>query len=164
MKETDVPTNDSASTLRKETDGVIYEPIHIAGDKGTNATRSSSIDEKRAQTAETEVSGHGVNISRAEAEFAELNRELSKASHLSRVQSRQSRKVVVNTDVEKAFEDGASEEQFDLESVLRGNRDEEERAGIKSKKIGVMFEDLTVSGIGGVKSKSNQMLSISNVS
>lgn len=85
------------------------------------------------------------------APFAELNKELSRTSHISRVQSRQSRKGATHTDVEKAEDETSSEEQFDLETVLRGNRDEEESAGIKSKRIGVVFEDLTVSGIGGVK-------------
>jgi hypothetical protein len=54
--------------------------------------------------------------------------------------------------VEKVAEsDVSEEEQFDLETVLRGNRDEEEAAGIKSKHVPVIWENLTVSGIGGVK-------------
>jgi ATP-binding cassette subfamily G (WHITE) protein 2 (SNQ2) len=115
----------------------------------TGRDSESTIGEKAAQTYERDnAHPNGVNISRAEADFAELNRELSRTSHLSRVQSRQSRK---GADVEKAADETSSEEQFDLESVLRGNRDEEERAGIKSKRIGVVFEGLTVSGIGGVK-------------
>jgi ATP-binding cassette subfamily G (WHITE) protein 2 (SNQ2) len=58
------------------------------------------------------------------------------------------------TDVEKtgiASSDASSEEPFDLEKTLRGGREEEEAAGIKSKRIGVVWDNLTVSGIGGVK-------------
>jgi hypothetical protein len=163
MDSSNPPNNNS--TAHEETDGVTYEAIHS---ERTNAGRnrdsiSTVTSEKEASSSDkfhengvSNVSG-GVNVSRAEAEFAELSKELSRASNLSRkisrVQSRQSRKNEVPADVEKAIEesDASSEEQFDLESVLRGNRDEEERAGIKSKHIGVVWENLTVSGIGGVR-------------
>ncbi|KAJ9640005.1 ATP-binding cassette transporter snq2 [Coniosporium tulheliwenetii] len=97
----------------------------------------------------------GVDVERAEASFAELNRELSRTSShmrsLSRTQSRRSIARAAAPDVEKAESDESTEEQFDLERTLRGNRDEEEAAGIKSKRIGVLWDGLTVSGIGGVK-------------
>jgi len=145
MDKADVPL--STAALREEPGSAAKEAGHTRGDSESIATISSSTGEKNAQH-----SGH-VNISRAEAEFAALNREFSRTSHLSRTKSRQSRKGA-NADIEKAAdEENASEEAFDLETVLRGNRDEEESAGIKSKRIGVVFEDLTVSGIGGVKSK-----------
>lgn len=71
---------------------------------------------------------------------------------MSRVQSKQSRKGDVVTDVEKATVEGSesSDEPFDLEATLRGGKDEEEAAGIKSKRIGVVWDGLTVSGIGMV--------------
>ena len=58
-----------------------------------------------------------------------------------------------HTDIEKGADGSSisSDEAFDLEKTLRGNRDEEEAAGIKSKRIGVAWDGLTVSGIGGVK-------------
>ncbi|KAF2685329.1 ABC transporter CDR4 [Lentithecium fluviatile CBS 122367] len=134
--------------LQKETEGTTFEAIHPSGHY-TRRDSESTVGGTGLHTPEKD-NAHpaGVDISRAEAEFAELNRELSRTSHLSRVQSRHSRK---GADVEKAADETSSEEQFDLETVLRGNRDEEERAGIKSKRIGVVFEGLTVSGIGGVK-------------
>lgn len=141
--------------ISKEGGGPVYESIHSPtahnhSDEESVTTVSGSHAEHGVQP--TEAPGH-VNISRAEADFAELNREFSRSSHLSRTKSRQSRKGTATADVEKAAEDDAeSQASFDLETVLRGNRDEEEAAGIKSKKIGVAFEDLTVSGIGGVKS------------
>ena len=101
-----------------------------------------------------EKSGHGVNVERAEAEFAELCKELSHASHasqkLAKIQSWQS-KGGATADVEKADECDSSIEPFDLESTLRGTKAEEEAAGIKAKRIGVYWDGLTVSGIGGVK-------------
>jgi ATP-binding cassette, subfamily G (WHITE), member 2, SNQ2 len=112
----------------------------------------------------------GVNVERAEHEFAELSKELSRHSQRSRVlekvQSRKSAKsekipcANEGKDPEKgiaadADESSASatedEEPFDLEKTLRGNRDQEEREGIKSKRIGVLWDGLTVGGVGGVK-------------
>ncbi|EMC93966.1 hypothetical protein BAUCODRAFT_75202 [Baudoinia panamericana UAMH 10762] len=95
----------------------------------------------------------GVNVVGAEKEFAELQRELSHVSRmLSRQQSRRSEKGRVQ-DVEKAASTGVSDEHepFDLEETLRGNKRMEEDAGIKGKQIGVMWEDLTVRGMGGSK-------------
>ncbi|KAI9871192.1 MAG: hypothetical protein M1830_003216, partial [Pleopsidium flavum] len=55
-------------------------------------------------------------------------------------------------DVEKAASLGDSgTERWDLEEVLRGSKAADYEAGIKSKRIGVIWENLTVSGIGGVK-------------
>jgi ATP-binding cassette subfamily G (WHITE) protein 2 (SNQ2) len=95
----------------------------------------------------------GVSVTKAEADFAELQRELTQHSQkLSKTQSKSS--VAVNgKDVEKdASSTGSSitEQQFDLESVLRGNQDAEHEAGIRSKQIGVIWDNLTVSGAGGV--------------
>jgi hypothetical protein len=132
--------------LDQETAEVIYEAIHPERPQhsaGSNTT-ATHYDEKN-------IHDGGVNISQAEADFAELNRELSRASHISRRSSR-IHKAGATADIEKSGgSDVSSEEPFDLERVLRGNRDEEEAAGIKSKHIGVVWEGLTVSGIGGVK-------------
>ncbi|KAF2021330.1 hypothetical protein BU24DRAFT_19386 [Aaosphaeria arxii CBS 175.79] len=170
MEKPNVPLNNS--TDREEPSGPTYEAIHPEHPSTTDAgahhqrnrasistvsssdlTAGEAHSEKRTDAAY--VKG-GVNVARAEAEFAELNRELSRTSNLSRrisrVQSRQSHKNTASQDVEKApASDDSSDEPFDLQAVLRGNRDEEEAAGIKSKRIGVVWDGLTVSGIGGVK-------------
>ena len=101
----------------------------------------------------------GINVQRAEEEFAYLQRELSGISQasrkLSRTQSKQStrsRKGAVQ-DVEKtaSFTDLESDaEQFDLESTLRGVQAAEKDSGIRSKHIGVVWEGLQVRGTGGV--------------
>lgn len=151
--------------MQRETQGTTFEAIHTNhnhSQRDYNSVRTASVDngtarnsrEYTAKAGFSDVTG-GVNVQRAEADFAELSKELSRSSHisrrLSRVQSRQSRKDQATTDVEKgdiADSEASSEETFDLEKTLRGGRDEEEAAGIKSKRIGVVWDGLTVSGIG----------------
>jgi ATP-binding cassette subfamily G (WHITE) protein 2 (SNQ2) len=164
MENSSVPMNHS--TVREETEGTTYEAIHPERNQIKHddpSARTGSIDNDTARNSHqynekgfSDIVG-GVNVHRAEQDFAELSKELSRTSNLSRrlsrVQSRQSRKGA-NTDVEKSAapsSDASSEEAFDLEKTLRGSRDEEEAAGIKSKRIGVVWENLTVSGVGGVK-------------
>ncbi|KIX09317.1 uncharacterized protein Z518_00396 [Rhinocladiella mackenziei CBS 650.93] len=94
----------------------------------------------------------GVDVERAEKDFAELSRELSAISRrMSRTQSKTS--AAKERDLEKATSSSeyASEDVFDLETTLRGNREADHAAGIKSKYIGVIWENLTVRGIGGTK-------------
>ncbi|KAK1060938.1 ATP-binding cassette transporter snq2 [Friedmanniomyces endolithicus] len=96
----------------------------------------------------------GVNVVGAEKDFAELQRELSHVSRkLSRQQSRRSERHKVPSDLEKAVSAEASEEDepFNLEETLRGNKLLEEESGIKGKQIGVIWENLTVKGMGGSK-------------
>jgi ATP-binding cassette subfamily G (WHITE) protein 2 (SNQ2) len=165
MEKTSVPLNNS--TMREETEGRTYESIHPERNHAQHdnaSVRTASIDNATARNSQqynetgfSDVQG-GVNIHRAEQDFADLSKELSRSSNnarrLSRVQSRQSRKDQAVADIEKAgvaASDDSSEETFDLEKTLRGSREDEEAAGIKSKRIGVVWDDLTVSGIGGVK-------------
>ena len=112
------------------------------------ASQRSSFDVVRSEK--------GVDVLGAERQFAQLQRQLSHYSQaskkLSRQQSRRSEKHSVR-DVEKAISSQSSEESepFDLEDTLRGNKSLEEEAGIKSKQIGVIWENLTVKGVGGAK-------------
>ncbi|PVI00433.1 ABC transporter CDR4 [Periconia macrospinosa] len=149
MEKSHVPLNNN--TAGEDTEGTTFEAIHASGRQVDNDSISTTSAAGSTAVPTPEKNHHtgGVNVSRAVADFAELNRELSRTSHLSRVQSRRSQKGAA-ADVEKAV-DESSEEPFDLQTVLRGNRDEEEMAGIKSKQIGVSFDGLTVRGIGGVK-------------
>lgn len=99
----------------------------------------------------------GVNVRQAQEEFAQLSRQLSGISQRSR-QSQKEKHHKDNiksgvTDVEKVASSDVSEEEerFDLESYLRGNKSLEDEAGIKSKRVGVMWDGLTVCGLGGAK-------------
>jgi ATP-binding cassette subfamily G (WHITE) protein 2 (SNQ2) len=161
MDKVEVPMSTTALREAPESAAKEKEVGRSRDDSESITTMSTSSGDPGVQGAQpTHPHDAGVNISRAEADFAALNREFSRTSHLSRTKSRQSRKGAT-TDIEKAVDkDTGSEEAFDLETVLRGNRDEEEQAGIKSKRIGVVFEDLTVSGVGGVKSEYYAVTSI----
>ncbi|KAI9654787.1 MAG: hypothetical protein M1821_005781 [Bathelium mastoideum] len=119
------------------------------------------------------ASQSGVDVDRALQDFAFLSQEMSRASDRTRrVRESISKPTLVGSytsdpdlrhttakgkaqainDVEKAASrDENGEEPFDLEATLRGNRRMEEESGIKSKHIGVIWDNLTVKGIGGVK-------------
>lgn len=84
--------------------------------------------------------GHGVDVAAAEADFYELNRQLS---GVSRTTSRHSRRLSKPQgkagDPEKSAGDDNDEEgsgQFDLEGHLRGEVSADRDAGIRPKKIG----------------------------
>ena len=72
----------------------------------------------------------GIAVQRAEAEFAQLSKELSRTSQISRrmsrVQSHHSQKNKTIADIENGADGSSisSDEAFDLEKTLRGNRDE----------------------------------------
>jgi ATP-binding cassette subfamily G (WHITE) protein 2 (SNQ2) len=114
-------------------------------DYNTSARNSQDIS---PTSYKSPGSGH-VDVKRAEAEFNELNRELKLTLQQSR-SSRHGKQLDIN-DLEKSTSSISDEEApFDLEGTLRGNRQAAEEAGIKSKQIGVIWNDLSVRGIGGV--------------
>lgn len=96
----------------------------------------------------------GVDVEQAERDFAELSKELSQEHRrASRTASRASGAKGA-TDIEKAITNSSAttrDPEWSLEDVLRGNREAELDAGIKPKHIGVIWEKLTVRGLGGVK-------------
>ena len=110
-----------------------------AGEKEMPITTSSS---PTACDSNSEgLNDDGVNVATAEAQFADLNRQLSRQSAKGG-----SALSPFSTDPEKDGQDG-----FDLEGYLRGYERQGREAGLKRKQIGVVFENLTVSGIGGFK-------------
>jgi len=130
------------------------QPFHAAHNDAQTPDNFGDL-EKEPRPHPIERRQTGIDIKGAESEFAELQREFSRQSQsqrLSRQQTRQSVKKGTQ-DVEKAISSGSSEEgePFDLEDTLRGNKQLEEDSGIKGKKIGVIWDKLTVRGIGGVK-------------
>ncbi|KAH7185936.1 ABC-2 type transporter-domain-containing protein [Fusarium flagelliforme] len=108
---------------------------------------SIETDSTRAE-GQNKAQNVGVSVEQAEAEFAELQREFTGVSRASRRKSRASA-----TDPEKnatTADEAEVESLFDLEAALRGGLDREKEAGIKSKHIGVYWDDLTVKGFGGM--------------
>ncbi|KAJ5603081.1 hypothetical protein N7537_006037 [Penicillium hordei] len=97
----------------------------------------------------------GVDVTTAEKDFSELSKQFSSISHqaqrLSRQESRVSKVGVTTKDIEKAEGSTASDDSWDLETTLRGDRVASEEAGIKDKHIGVIWDNLTVRGMGGVR-------------
>ena len=102
-----------------------------------------------------------VSVGRAEAEFAELSRQLSGISEKSKTISRKPSHGSIlsrgsglrEQDIEKEPTSSTESEigSWDLEQTLRGTKDEDIAAGIKSKRVGLIWESLTVRGVGGVK-------------
>ncbi|KAF2841530.1 ABC transporter [Patellaria atrata CBS 101060] len=120
------------------------------------STSDDDIEEQYQLHTNYEAIHSGVNVRRAESDFAELSKEFSRTSQISRrlsiVESRRSHANSHRGDPEKGIDsEETTQEPFDLEKVLRGSKSEEEEAGIKSKKIYVIWDNLTVSGLGGVK-------------
>ncbi|KAI3331201.1 ABC-2 type transporter [Ustulina deusta] len=117
-------------------------------------TFSEASEEQRENARQSNPSGFsrvsaGISVEQAQADFAELQREISGLSRASRINSRHA------DDPEKGVKGDAtgsetSEEDFDLEQVLRGGLDAEREAGIKPKHIGVYWDGLTVKGMGGM--------------
>ena len=125
------------------------EPLETAVNSYAPSERSS-LEDGRSEA--------GVNVLSAEKHFAQLQRQLSEVSQASRKLSRtQSRAKSIKNgvqDIEKAVPSSESSEDaepFNLEDTLRGNKQLEDEAGIKSKQIGVVWENLTVKGVGGTK-------------
>ena len=81
---------------------------------------------------------NGVDVAAAERDFVELSRHLTELSRsLSRKEANK-----LDESAEKELETGedADDGTFDLQTHLRGVEDEERRAGIKPKRIGVAPE------------------------
>lgn len=140
---------------------------HVTGEGQPSTARSNADTVPEMETQEHEKhyerlhtstesyglnrTASGVDVERAEKDFAELSRELSSISRrMSKTQSRAS--VAKSKDVEKAISaSDDSDEPFDLEATLHSGRAADAAAGIRPKYIGVIWENLTVRGIGGVK-------------
>lgn len=121
-----------------------------AGDVSTNSDldsiRSSNYEQGREEIRISNPQGMtmtqtGVDVEKAEYEFSELNRQFSSISHqarrLSKQASRASKPTATAEDAEKAGSSADSDEPWDLETTLRGNRAAEEEAGIRDKHIGI---------------------------
>lgn len=136
----------------------------MPGEKVPNATERSaspSSQDTKRQPSEFDVGhetprGHGaedgVSVRQAQADFAELERELSRVSRVNTTDKR------TTTDVEKGVNFSATDvsidtadQQFDLEATLRGGLDAEREAGIRPKHIGVYWDGLTVKGFASTE-------------
>ena len=96
-----------------------------------------------------------VNVRQAQADFTQLQRELSRHGYEDHAQSSTPQPQHLPKDLEKApsDEDAEDEERFDLREYLTSSNDASQAAGIKHKHVGVTWEDLEVTGIGGEDNK-----------
>ncbi|KAI1490494.1 ABC-2 type transporter [Biscogniauxia mediterranea] len=136
-----------------------YENMQSSESISSSSTKTNSTDpseEQRENVRQSNPNGFsrintGVSVEQAEADFAELQRELSGLSRASRVRSHKSddpeKGVNVSTDTPESVD---SSDLFDLENALRGGLDAEQEAGIRPKHIGVYWDGLTVKGMGGM--------------
>lgn len=110
----------------------------------------------------------GVNVKEAEEEFSELNRQFSTISHqahcLSKQISRASKPTGKTEDVERSDSPADSDEPWDLETALRGNRDAETAAGIRSKRIGDFMSDLLFQKLFTCTDSSQESYGITSLS
>ncbi|KAK4458061.1 putative ATP-binding transporter [Cladorrhinum samala] len=117
--------------------------------RSSTSSRTQNVEDLREEARRNNPHGDtrpdGVSIHRAESDFAELRRELSRIS-------RRASHPGGHGDPEKGdgqIDSSSEEDQFDLEGALRGDLDAEREAGIRPKHIGVYWDGLTVKGIGG---------------
>lgn len=124
------------------------EPVHrskpdhstlYGGENQGYEKRRGSIHNSSSNGLTRTISA-GVDVERAELDFAQLNRQFSAYSELGRQISKQQtgqHPVAKANDVEKQIKsDESSAEPWDLEATLRGASAADREAGIKVKRIG----------------------------
>jgi hypothetical protein len=115
------------------------------------ASSSSDFDIEKQRSSRTssgsDVIHDHVDIQYAERQFADLKRRYS---NLSRVASGGSRVKGLHEKTQEQVEE-ESDDEFDLEDVLRDRHRREIEHDIKPKHLGVIFENVTVRGYGGAK-------------
>lgn len=112
------------------------------------ATLASLNDNKSRRGADQ------IDIRQAEAEFTQLQRTLSRPPFDDHAHSPEPEHLP--KDLEKASDDLVeAEERFDLREYLSSSNDAGQAAGIKHKHVGVTWENLEVTGIGGEDNKAS---------
>jgi ABC-transporter N-terminal len=94
----------------------------------------------------TPSAASSVNIQQAENAFQELSRQLSQGTFVNDREQGNAMEGKAK-DLEKGVSD--SEEPFDLRDYLTSSNDANERAGIKHKHVGVIWQDFHVDVLGG---------------
>jgi ATP-binding cassette subfamily G (WHITE) protein 2 (SNQ2) len=92
-----------------------------------------------------DVQGH-VGVARAKTDFSQVQRSLSTPEVTGKIPLRHPIDLEKGPDVDR-------QETFDLREYLTSSNDANSAAGIKHKHVGVTWEDLEVSGIGGEENK-----------
>lgn len=119
--------------------GTDRRPTTAASDPNTAVPSRAPSETIELSEVEKKHNGErdGVNVKDAEAEFNALSRRLTR-------QSTKHNELTGSGDVEK-------QETFDLLDYLRSTSGKRDEAGFAHKHVGVTFENLRVTGVGGVK-------------
>ncbi|KAA1138815.1 hypothetical protein PGTUg99_015044 [Puccinia graminis f. sp. tritici] len=133
-----LPLTDSAASRRDSNltraesfnDNTKDEKIDEVIEKHSGLVDSDSTIEASIPTEDS------VDVVRAEREFAALSRQLSKASSAG-----------LHADKEKQ----SGDDEFDLLAYLRGKSQTRDEHGFQLKCLGVIFSNLSVSGMGGLR-------------
>jgi hypothetical protein len=133
-------------------------PSRHSGSEDEKAPRSHTIDVEKAGQGEHgqgyndpqrgyygEENVEPVDVEKAKAQFAELQRSLSRQSSLHRARTRQS--GTSQADLEKQED----EDQFNLADYVRGGHNARNEQGFSHKEVGVVWDHLRVIGGGGLK-------------
>ena len=156
-----LPASDVLAPYRHNSDPIydldIEKDVYEKETRGSGRRDHDDDGAPTPSTLEAHESRSGVDVVAAERKFADLQRQLNgiKQRLLKRVKKQQKNGATGGgPDMEKAISSETSadgEEPFDLEDTLRGNKRLEEEAGVKDKQIGVIWDNLTVKGVGGSK-------------
>jgi hypothetical protein len=103
-------------------------------------------------SSSTSAAASSVNIEQAENAFHELSRQLSQGTFVNdKERDAAATRDRTSKDIEKGVFD--SEQPFDLREYLTSSNDANERASIKHKHVGVIWEDFHVDVLGGTNFK-----------
>lgn len=105
-------------------------------------------------SSSSSAAANSVNIEQAENAFHELSRQLSQGTFVNeqdRVAAGSRARTSIDSRTAKDLEKGVSnsEQPFDLREYLTSSNDANEKAGIKHKHVGVIWEDFHVDVLGG---------------
>lgn len=103
-------------------------------------SRTDPLPSGNSTPSDSDKEEEHVDVSNAMADFSALRTVLSHKSHKT---------ADSNTDVEKAVVD-----EFDLLVYLTNNRAQRTEQNFENKELGVVWDDLSVSGVGGVRVRS----------
>ena len=129
------------------------ESSALSKSPSSTSSNSQNYEELREEARRNNPNGvshadTGVSVEQAEADFANLQRELSRLSRVSRPKSKgHAGDMEKGGIITESKASGETAEQFDLESALRGDLEAEREAGIRPKHVGVYWDGLTVKGM-----------------
>ncbi|KAL6410855.1 atpase [Ilyonectria robusta] len=118
------------------------------GDRGSEAVREGSAMQEYEMLRQNIIGLHKTRT--GESHASEPHTTRSRGDHATRTQTRQSRIDDSETDVETGGDDDADE--FELGTFMREGHFEERSEAGSLKRLGVVYEGLTVKGVGNTTS------------